>query len=262
MKKGISQLVLPRDKSLKEHLEFARSAGYEGIELSFRIEELHLDMKESELEAVREMCLEHGLIPCSACGVSAPLTSPDRDEREKGKENVIKLLRCAKALGIDAVLVVPGRVTESVPYDAAYENCLRSLMELAPVAEEIKVSIAIENVWNRFLLSPLEMRMLLDTVDSPYVGMYFDVGNVVIFGYPEQWIRIVGSKIRKVHVKDFRRKGYQWTPLMEGDVDWKAVMSELRAIGYDDFLISEVGGDEEAHRRTAETMDRIISLRS
>ena len=145
MKKGISQLVLPRGKSLKEHLEFARSAGYEGIELSFRIEELHLDMKESELEAVREMCLEHGLIPCSACGVSAPLTSPDRDEREKGKENVIKLLRCAKALGIDAVLVVPGRVTESVPYDAAYENCLRSLMELAPVAEEIKVSIAIES---------------------------------------------------------------------------------------------------------------------
>lgn len=260
MKKGISQLVLPRDKPLRENLELAKSAGYEGIELTFRGGELHLDMKESELEAVKEMCLEMGLTPCSACGVRAPLTSPSRDEREEGKENVVKLLRCAKALGIDAVLVVPGAVSDLVPYDAAYDNCLRSLMELAPIAEEIKVSIAIENVWNRFLLSPIEVRKLLDTVNSPYVGMYFDTGNVVIFGYPEQWIRIVGSKIRKVHVKDFKRRGYQWTPLMEGDVDWKAVMRELRAIGYDDFLISEVGGDEEAHRRTAEAIDRIISL--
>ncbi|RKY03275.1 sugar phosphate isomerase/epimerase, partial [Candidatus Poribacteria bacterium] len=210
MRIAISQLVLPRDKSLDEHLQLAKSAGYEGIELSFRREELNLDMKESELQAIRDKCLEYGVVPCSACGVSAPLTSPNRDEREKGKENVVKLLRCAKALGIDAVLVVPGAVTESVPYDAAYENCLRSLMELAPIAEEIGVAIAVENVWNRFLLSPLEMRRMLDEVDSPYVGAYFDVGNVVIFGYPEQWIRILGPKIKKVHFKDFRRKGFQW----------------------------------------------------
>lgn len=263
MKSALSQLCLPRDKSLKENLEFTKSAGYEGIELRFSIEgEVSLDAKASELERIGQMCDDAGLVPCSACGTGrGAIASPDKEQRELGQEGITKLLRCASALNIDAILVVPGRVTEEVPYNVAYNWTLESCQKLAPIAEELEVSIAIENVWNKLFLSPLEMRYFLDKVDSPYVGQFFDVGNVVIFGYPEQWINILGERIKKVHVKDFKRQGYEWKPLMEGDVNWSLVMKALReSAKYDDFLISEVGGGEDVHRKTAKTIDKIITL--
>ncbi len=261
MKKGLSQIVLPGSMSFQECLELTKSTGYEGIELRFGSEgELNLNATASELERIGQMCADAGVTPCSACGGWGALTSPNKDEREAGKEGVTKLLQCAAALDINAVLVVPGRVTEEVSYDVAYHWALECAKELAPVAEELKVAIGIENVWNKFFLSPLEMRDFLDEVNSPYVGKYFDIGNVVIFGYPEQWINILGSRIKKVHLKDFKREGYQWTPLMEGDVDWPKVMKALRDTGYDDFVISEVGGDKDAHQRTSETIDKILEL--
>ena len=171
-----------------------------------------------------------------------------------------KVLQCAAALNINAILVVPGSVNEKISYDVAYYNALESCKELAPVAEELKVAIGIENVWNKLFLSPLEMRDFLDEIDSPYVGQYFDIGNVVIFGYPEQWINILGSRIKKIHLKDFKREGYQWPLLMEGDVNWSLVMKAIRDTGYDDFLISEVGGDAEVHKNTSETIDKILEL--
>lgn len=263
MKSALTQLCLPRDKSLRENLEFTKSAGYEGIELRFSTEgELNLNVKASELERIGQMCDDVGLMPCSACGTGGgAITSPDNDQRELGKEGITKLLQCASALNIDAILVVPGRVTEDVPYDVAYNWALESCRELAPIAEELKVNIAIENVWNKFFLSPLEMRYFLNKVNSPYIGQFFDVGNVVIFGYPEQWINILGEQIKKVHVKDFKRQGYQWKHLMEGDVNWPLVMKALReSAKYDDFLISEVGGDEDVHRKTAKAIDKIIAM--
>ena len=261
MKKGLSQIVLPGSMSLKECLELAKSTGYEGLELRFSAEgELSLNAKKSDLERIGQMCADAGVTPCSACGGWGAMTNPDKDERERAKEGVTRLLECASVLNINAVLVVPGSVSEQVAYDVAYSMALESCKELAPVAEELKVAIGIENVWNRLFLSPLEMRDFLDEVNSPYVGQYFDIGNVVIFGYPEQWINILGSRIKKVHLKDFKRQGYQWPPLMEGDVNWSLVMKALRDAGYDDFLISEVGGDRDAHRKTSETIDKILIL--
>jgi len=259
LKKGLSQIILRG--SLKECLELTKATGYEGIELVFRGEgELNWNASASDLERIGQMCTDAGIVPCSICGGGGTLTSPKKDEREAGKESVTKVLQCAAALNINAILVVPGSVNEKISYDVAYYNALESCKELAPVAEELKVAIGIENVWNKLFLSPLEMRDFLDEIDSPYVGQYFDIGNVVIFGYPEQWINILGSRIKKIHLKDFKREGYQWPLLMEGDVNWSLVMKAIRDTGYDDFLISEVGGDAEVHKNTSETIDKILEL--
>src|SRR5205085_9556207 len=140
-----------------------------------------------------------------------------------------------------------GRVNEKTPYDVAYDRQLRALQELRADAERRRVNIGLENIWNKLLISPLEFRAFLDEVGSPYVGCYFDTGNVLLYGYPEQWIRILGSRVKKIHFKDFafrsgdrgpgRSGSFEWTQLMAGQVDWPAVMRAIRAIGYDDYVI-------------------------
>jgi hexulose-6-phosphate isomerase len=137
---------------------------------------------------------------------------------------------------------------------------MEGVQKLAPVADRHHVNLAIENVWNKLLLSPLEMRDFVDAIGSDHVGVFFDTGNVVIYGFPEQWIRILGRRVKKVHFKDFKRRGYEWTQLMEGDVNWPKVMTELRAIGYDDYVISEVCGSNEVYAETCRVMDRILAL--
>ena len=163
----------------------------------------------------------------------------------------MKMLESAEILGADTILVIPGCVdvffdpdAPVVPYDEVYEIVLAVLKDLAPYAEKHKVNIGVENVGNKFLLSPLEMKGLIDQVGSPYVGVYFDVGNCLgLMGYPEQWIKILGKRIKKIHLKDYRLavgsvEGY--LDLLEGDVNWPAVMKELRDIGYDSYLTAEM----------------------
>ena len=159
-------------------------------------------------------------------------------------------IRFAKALGADTVLIVPGSVAVEfvpdrpiVPYDVAYDRALEEMKKLAPIAEEYKINIGIENVWNKMLLSPLEMRDFIDKIGSDYVGSYFDVGNVVITGYPEHWIRILGKRIKKVHFKDYRCNpgGLNcMVDLLSGDVNWPEVMKAFADIGYDGWAAGEM----------------------
>ena len=151
---------------------------------------------------------------------------------------------------------------EVVPYDVCYQRATDSIFQIAPTAEELGVSIAVENVWNKFLLSPLEMRSFIDQFHSRNVGAYFDVGNVLLTGYPEQWIRILGSRIKRIHIKDFKRSigtidGF--VDLLEGDVDFEAVKKALAEIGYDGFVTAEmlpfVPGRPE---KTAKAMKQIF----
>ena len=124
------------------------------------------------------------------------------------------------------------------------ENALLCVQELVPTAEKLQVGIAIENVWNKFLLSPLEMRDFIDQCESEYVGAYFDIGNIILYGYPEQWIRILGKRIRMVHAKDFRASAGNFdgfVMLLEGNVNWPEVMAALREVGYDKAIIGEFG---------------------
>lgn len=204
---------------------------------------------------------------------SFSLTDDDPDVRRQGENTVRRAMQVAAVMEAPGVLVIPGYVglpwdpsAKPVRYDLAYERLRESLQALASTAEQLDVTLMIENIWNMFLLSPLEMRALVDEVGSPRVGVLFDTGNVIQFGFPEQWIRILGSRIREVHLKDFRRavgtvEGF--VSLLEGDVDWPEVMSALAEIGYEGFLTAEVfpyshhGDAVLAH--TSETMDRLMN---
>lgn len=177
------------------------------------------------------------------------LTSSDQGIREKAIKIVRKQLEIASWLGCSTILVIPGMVAgfaddgEVVPYDLVQERVFDAVRRLSSYAEQLGVTIGLENVWNRVMLSPLEFRDFLDKVNSPCVGAYFDVGNVMRDGYPEQWISILGKRISKVHFKDYRRSvgtidGF--VDLLSGDVDYPAVMKALMEIGYDGWVTAEV----------------------
>jgi hexulose-6-phosphate isomerase len=163
------------------------------------------------------------------------------------------------------VFFLPDRAAQ--PYDEVLRYSGEGLRAVLPAAERHGVVLGIENVWNKFLLSPQEMRQMIDEVGHPLIGTYFDVGNCVLYGYPEQWVAILGSRIKKVHVKDFKRAvatGAGFCQLLDGDADYRAVVGELRAAGYDDYLTSEVSvrnmPDGQGIKDTAQRIDAIMAM--
>ncbi|WP_219833978.1 sugar phosphate isomerase/epimerase [Paenibacillus sp. R14(2021)] len=254
MKKGINIWSFAEGTTIDEAMAIAKDAGFEGIELSLNeTGPLSLESSVREIEDIRKLAEDKGIALTSlASGLywSYSMTSEDRVKREKAKDIAKKQLETAAILGVDTILVIPGAVgvdfipdSEVVPYDKAYENALEAVTELAGTAASTGVSIGIENVWNKFLLSPLEMRQFIDATGSKYVGAYFDVGNVVYAGYPEHWIRILNSRIKKVHFKDYRRESgglSGFVDLLAGDVNYPEVIRALEEIGYDDFVIGEM----------------------
>lgn len=201
------------------------------------------------------------------------LTSDNSSEREKAKGIVEKMLEVANWLEVDTILIIPGAVDvffkpgfPVVSYDKVYERSFQALKELAPIAETYKINIAIENVWNKFLLSPVEMKHFIDSIGSSYVGVYFDVGNVLQMGFPEQWIKILGSRIKKVHVKDFKKSvgtAEGFVNLLYGDVNWPDVISALKEIGYNSYIIGELFPPkfypESLIFETSISMDKILN---
>ncbi|MGI6706195.1 MAG: sugar phosphate isomerase/epimerase family protein [Clostridia bacterium] len=276
MKKGINVWSFPGAMNLTECMELAKKAGFEGIEPAFNeTGELSLESSEKEILEIRKRAEDIGIpLTSLATGLywSYSLTSEQKAVREKAKDIVRKQLEAAALLGVDTILVVPGVVgvdfmpgAEVVEYDKAYDYALEALQELAKDAQDAGVSIGVENVWNKFLISPLEMRNFIDKVGSEYVGAYFDVGNVISTGYPEHWIKILGKRIKKVHFKDYRRAvgtiaGF--VDLLAGDVNYPKVIEELEAIGYDDYVIAEMGVyahyPEQSVWNTSKAMDVIL----
>jgi len=196
-----------------------------------------------------------GLIIPSVCGSKhweKPLSHPDPKVREEGLEALKQTLRDAKRYGATSVLLVPAVVNQEVSYRDAYTRSQEEIRKAIPLAEEVGVKIAIENVWNQFLLSPLEAAAYVDEFKTKAVGWHFDVGNIINYGWPEQWIRVLGKRIQKLHIKEFSRKkrdneglwkGFD-VQLMEGDDNWPAVMAALDDIGYDGWAITEQGGGD------------------
>ncbi len=274
MKKGISIWAFPNQEP-RDCFRMAKRFGYDGIELSFdESGPISPQSAETELMEIRKAAESHGLSLYSlASGLywSISLTAEDPAERERAEQLVRKQLDAAAALGCDTILILPGMVSglgaadPVVPYEIVYERAQAALSRLAEYAEKKRVTIGIENVWNKFLLSPMEMRDFIDRIGSQRVAAYFDVGNVVRDGYPEQWIRILGHRIAKVHFKDYKRaigtiSGF--VELLAGDVDFAAVMRALREVGYDGWVTAEVfpsNSDFEAFlRKTSEAMDCIL----
>lgn len=264
MKKGLTQICLGRNSSIRDGLQLCKEIGYQGLEILLTEGgELTMAAGPADYAALRAMSQEAGVEFTSICGAGS-LTDDDPEVVAQSKAQVRKMLEAAEALGIDTILITGGHVSAKIPYDVAYDRLLRALQELRPDAERHRVNIALENIWNRLLLSPLEFRSFLDAVGSLYVGCYFDTGNVLLYGFPEQWIRILGRRIKKIHFKDFkmdpRNRQYEWTQLMQGAVDWPAVMREIRAIGYDDYVITEVCGERSVYEETCRVMDTILAL--
>jgi hexulose-6-phosphate isomerase len=260
VKKGLTQICLGRETPVRACLELCKEIGYAGLELTISERgDLNYNATEADYRSLRDLSREIGVEYTSIAG-GGSLTADDPAERQKTIDGLAKTLEAAAALGLDCVLTTGGRVTDDVAYDVAYDRLKAGLKELAPVADRHRVNLSLENVWNKLLLSPLEMRDFVDDIGSDHVGVFFDTGNIVLYGFPEQWIRILGRRIKKVHFKDFKRRGYEWTQLMEGDVNWPKVMTELRNIGYDDYVISEVGNSKEVYAETARVMDKILAL--
>jgi len=277
LKKGINIWSFPAGTTINQAMQMAKSYGYHGIELSLdETGPLSLQSSDADLLEIRKMADEIGIEICSlATGLywGTPLTSDDEEIRKKAKQTVRFQLHAAKLLGTGAILVVPGCVgadfipgCQIVRYDIAYERALIALRELANDAEREGVIIALENVWNKFLLSPIEMRDFLDKIGSAWVRAYFDIGNVLLTGYPEHWIHILGNRIACVHVKDFSRavgniNGF--VSLLTGDADFTAVARELREIGFDGFLTAEMNGftgkGDALIAHTADALQRIIN---
>ncbi len=283
MKKSINCWSFPEKlangskMSLKDCMHLAKKAGFEAIELTVAEKgELSFDSTRQDVEKIVETAEEVGIeLSSLATGLfwDYSLSSSNDKVKDKARGIVKKMLELASYLGVDTILVVAGAVDvffkpegEIVPYDVAYERSFESLRECLDTAEKYKVNIGIENVWNKFLLSPLEMRDFVDKLGSDYLGAYFDVGNTLLTGYPEHWIRILGKRIKKVHIKGFKGaignvNGF--CDLLEGDVNWAEVMKSLREIGYNDYITAEILPPYSQHPEaliynTSKSMDFIL----
>lgn len=278
MKKGISywsfENALDGSADIATAMRQAKAAGYEAIELALSSKgELTAETDKAGCENIAAMAKQIGIEISSLATLMLWEISPTDDDpavREKAKDLVRAQTERAAWLGLDAILYVPGYVhvvfmpdSPVIPYDVVWDRALEALGELAPFAEEHGVKIGVENVGNMFLMSPLEMRSFLDAVGSPSVGAYVDVGNIVYtMGYPEQWLRILGERVVRMHFKDFKRdvatlEGF--CALGEGDVNYPEVLRACREIGYDGFVIAEMipyaPGQLEA---TSAAMDKIL----
>ncbi|MCC6945954.1 MAG: sugar phosphate isomerase/epimerase [Thermomicrobiales bacterium] len=261
----------------KRVFERAKQAGYDGVQLFIEPSGFFsLETSSSVVRGIASAASEAGieLSSLEIAPFSISFTTDDETERRRSISHMTRCLEIAGELGAPGLLVIPGWVglpwdksAPTVPYDVALDRTRSALQALAPAAERAGVSIMLENIWNRFLLSPLEFRDLLDAVDSPKVKAIFDVGNIVLVGYPEQWIRILGSRIQEVHLKDYRTSvgtvdGF--VDLLSGDVNWTEVMAALREIEYDGFLTAEVFPAPHAPDlvidQTSKAIDSILAL--
>ena len=262
LKKAVKFGMVEAEGSVLEKFALLKELGFDGIEMESPNE---LDRAEV-VEASRTSGLPiHGVV--DSVHWEQPLSSPDPDVRAAGLAGLEAALADARAYGATTVLLVPAVVTADVPYDAAWERSQAAIREALPLAEELGVRIALENVWNGFLLSPLEFARYIDAFESEWVGAYFDVGNVVNFGWPEHWIPILGERILKLDVKEYSRTkrdaegpyaGFR-VALGEGDVDWPAVVAALEGVGFGGWATAEIpGGDAERLREIARRMDAIL----
>jgi len=277
MYKAINQWSFPEGYTVKQCLELAAKAGFRAFEPGyFETGEISLETGEAKLREIREMASDMGIeLTSLASGLywKYSLTSDNAATRQKAKDIARAQLDAAAALQVPTILVVPGQVGkgfwgegEFIYYDTAYDRALEAMLELRVHARDRGVIIGVENVWNNFLLSPLEMRDFIDKVDSPFVGMYLDVGNMLRDSFPEMWIRILNKRVARVHVKDFKIavgniSGF--VDLLSGDVNFPAVVRELTAVGYDGPLIAEMGADQhyegDVIYRTARALDTILA---
>src|SRR5687768_1257358 len=261
IRKSVLINMLPKDMPYAKRFALAREAGFEAIEMQ-------TVTRDDEAAEIKEASAATGLRIHSVMNMAhwqLPLSSSDPGVVSRSVAGMETSMRNAVLWGADAVLLVPAVVDAATPYRDAYTRSQRVIRErLLPMARDMKVVIAIEEVWNKFLLSPLEMARYVDEFESPWVKAYFDVGNVVLYAFPRDWIRTLGSRIVKVHLKDFNFDGrcgrFTWKNIGEGDIDWIEVRRALREIGFNGYVTTEVsGGDAVYLKEVGARVDRFLA---
>jgi len=260
IKKALYLSMLPEKLSLADRFQLARNCGFEEIELPTMEDQKQAE--EAKKAAEKTGLRIHSVM--NQAHWDFPLSSPDPAVVAKSMKGMQTSLRNAHFWGADTVLLVPAVVNPQTSYKDAWTRSQAQIHKLIPLAQELKVIIAVEEVWNKFLLSPLEFAQYVDEFKSPWVKAYLDVGNMVFYGYPQDWIRTLGKRTVKLHFKDFR---WSWKTLKtefvnlrEGDVDWKEVHKALAEVGYKGTATAELeAGDEAYLRDVARRMDLILS---
>lgn len=263
IKKGLGFWMIKEELSLLDKFKLVKDLGFDGIEFN---SPLDLPLKEL-LEARDKTGVE---IPSTVNKDhwGKPISDPDPAIRQFTIDSMARSLEQTKELGGDTVLLVPGVVSDTVSYKTAYDNALDSIRKMIPHAEKTGVKIALENVWNNFILSPIEAKDFLDKIDHPLVGWYFDLGNILRYGWPDHWLEVLGDKVFKLHVKEYSKKimneqglgkGFN-VELTQGDVNWSQVMKTIKNINYKgQYMTLEVnGGDRTVLKKLSEQLDTII----
>jgi len=264
-KKSLKFGMIKEDLSLLDKFKLIKDLGFDGVEL-----DSPNNLQEKEILEARDKTglLLPGVV--NSVHWNSPLSDPDPAVREKCVESMKTALRDCKKYGGTTVLLVPAVVNEKVSYAEAYNRSQAEIRKLLPIAEETGIKIAIENVWNNFLLSPLEAVRYIDEFNHPMIGWYFDIGNIIRYGWPEHWIRTLGPRILKIDIKDYSRKkatdegiwkGFN-AEIGDGDVNWAAVNKTLNEIGYQGWGSAEVnGGDRVRLKEIAERMDKVYAMK-
>ena len=272
--KSICSVIFPNRMPHSEKFKLAANAGFKGIEIRFG-EEVPLDSSAEKVKQIGDDALKAGVKIASMWVseplASHPLNSPDAATRAEGVQAIRKAIEFATHLNCGALLLVPGRLGSGPRFQVGYQDTwtrfTNELQKLLPDAERARVLLTPENVWNKFLVSPLEMRAFVDQFHSPWLQTHFDIGNVMQFGYPQDWILTLGPRIKRIHVKDYklsaRAEQGRFVDLLQGDVDWKQVMAALVKVGYRGFLSPEIGydpNDPDKLRKVSEALDTILAM--
>jgi hexulose-6-phosphate isomerase len=253
--------MLPRELPYLDRFKLALDAGFAGIEMR-----TVADPKEAD--AIQEAAARSGLRIHSVMNAdhwNYPLSSDDRAVVDKSVAGMETSLRNAKLWGADAVLLVPAVVNPQTSYKDAWTRSQKVIKErILPLAQELEVVVAVEEVWNKFLLSPLELARYVDEFASPWLKAYFDVGNIVFYGYPHDWVRTLGARTFKVHLKDFqldRQSGrFAWKNIGEGDIDWVELRKALSDTSYDGWMTTEISGGDAAYLKdVVGRLDRFLA---
>ena len=277
MKKSIGDNMIPKGWSFEQGLELVKMAGYEGIELWLGdMPWFQMGTTDAQVTELRRKVENAGLVVSNvSTGLhwETQLSARDPGVRAKAIRIVEREIETAQLLGCDAVLVVAGLVTEEVPYREVYPRSVAAMQQLAPVAAKAGVKIGCENCNSeqRFLISTREFWTFLNDVNSPYVGLHLDVGNIHDTGFPEQWIEMHGPRITRVHLKDPMRKRGRcgepvYTNLFLGDNNWMAIRAALKKVGYDGWLVAEMEwrykfAQDQQFYDTATAVQRLIEGR-
>lgn len=268
LRKAVMVGMIGEGKTWEDKLKAAKDAGFEGVEG---------DSPSPEVGALLDAAAKVGMVVhgmVNSAHWSLPLNVPDDAAGKKAEEALATCLRDAKKAGSTSILLVPGVVSDKLPYDECWKLSTERIARAIPLAKELGVAVAIENVWNQFLLSPMEAARYVDGFGDEIVRWHFDIGNVINFGYPEQWIKILGKRIAKLHIKDFSRKkrndeglwkGFS-VELGEGDAGWARVVAALDEIGYSTsaegrWATAEVGGgDAKRLKQVSAQMDTLFAM--